>query len=156
LSIASLLVLAWAAYLTRAFSTLPSRVASHYGLSGRADGFQDKVSFLETGLLVPLVMLVFVVVLPILLRKMPAQAINMPRRDFWLAPERRESTFATLTMYLDWFGVATLALMAAVLVLIVRANLQDTELRFVHVGTLLSLYLVFSITWVRALYKTFG
>jgi hypothetical protein len=55
---------------------------------------------------------------------MPAAAINLPNKDFWLSPERREETFYFLRTQMAWFGCALLAFLLYVMELVFRANLR--------------------------------
>jgi hypothetical protein len=50
--------------------------------------------------------------------------INLPNREYWLAPERRAETFAFMDRQLFWFGMATLALLGIIFQLVIQANLS--------------------------------
>jgi serine/threonine-protein kinase len=84
------------------------------------------------------------------------QFLNLPNRDYWLAPERREQTAAYLTAHTAWLA-ALLGLFAlAVHLLVVRAN-QSVPPRL-ETGALLAALLAFSIVmlaWVAALARRF-
>lgn len=49
-----------------------------------------------------------------LLRRLPPTLINLPNKDFWLAPERRESTLQMLGDHMRWLGLLLLLLLAGV------------------------------------------
>jgi serine/threonine-protein kinase len=87
-----------------AYPQLPDRMASHFDFYGRPDGWQPKEAFF-------LVMAVVVVMtgltgflVPVVLAAAPTEFINVPRRDYWLAPGRREETFRFLRTHLEWFA----------------------------------------------------
>lgn len=69
------------------YPQMPPRMASHFAADGRANGWQSREGFFLLMLLVSASSAV--VVAP---RQIAAKAnarINLPNRDFWLAPERR-------------------------------------------------------------------
>jgi heme A synthase len=48
--------------------------------------------------------------------------INVPNKEFWLAPERREQTVAFFEVQFAWFGCAFLAFLLVVNELVFAAN----------------------------------
>lgn len=91
---------------------LPERVASHFDLAGRPDGWMSQGAFaLVYAALELFVGLVFVGVVELTLRA-PKQWINVPHREHWLAPEREAATRATIARDLAWIGASTFALLA--------------------------------------------
>lgn len=52
----------------------------------------------------------------------PKARINLPNRDYWLAPERRAETIAFLHAGLIWFGVLLVTLLCYMHWLVVVAN----------------------------------
>ncbi len=102
---------------------LPDRVASHFDGSGRANAFQDKAAFMRFYMgLVVLLAAVFGL-MPKLIRRLPSSMINLPNRDYWLAPERREETLDVLDDRMAWMGVLVLALVTGLMELTFRTNL---------------------------------
>ena len=75
---------------------LPARVASHFDGEGRADGWTSRTAYLVTAAAVPLALGALFASLPLIFRKLPARHINLPHRDYWLSPERKSATIATL------------------------------------------------------------
>ena len=135
---------------------LPARVASHFGASGLANGFMTREVYLA--------FTIGVVVLPpalvglsiaLSLRYFP-QFLNLPNRDYWLAPERRDETEAYLTAHTAWLA-ALLALFAlGIHLLVVRANrIVPPQL---ETGPFLAMLLAFAIVmvaWIGALARRF-
>src|SRR6185503_1439054 len=78
---------------------LPDRVATHFGVEGRADGWMSRNDYLSfmLGLMVGMSALVGFIVgtLP---RKFP-QWTNIPNRDYWLALERRAESALFLSAH---------------------------------------------------------
>ena len=82
---------------------LPPVVASHFGPGGAANGFTSKSTYTAF-------MLALVIAVPALIgfsamfvRILPPRLINLPNRDYWLAPERSDG-YARLAV-LDEPGV---------------------------------------------------
>ena len=91
-----LFVVGVAAYVWFSSQTLPEVVASHFDPSGQANGFMPKEGYVwfMAGLVVMLPVLV--VYLPNVLMRWAPDSINLPNRQYWLAPQRREQTIESL------------------------------------------------------------
>jgi hypothetical protein len=99
---------------------------------------------------------VLLLVLPALLRRVPTQLINLPNRDYWLAPERRAASLDRVGSWLSWFALATGALLCFVVELTIRANLEQGALQ---VGALLAglgVYLATVMALLVHLYRAFA
>ena len=104
---------------------MPEIVASHFVVGGVANGFMPRRQYVG--------FMVFVVVLvPSLLffvgrlaSRLPVQFINLPNKQYWLAPERRAATLTSLGNFGVWAAYATLGLLCLVHWFVVRANLQQ-------------------------------
>ena len=53
---------------------------------------------------------------------LPSWMINLPHRDYWLAPERRYETFQWLRWFLLWVSCLETAFLTAIHVMIMLAN----------------------------------
>ena len=107
------------------YPQLPDRMASHFDLYGRPNGSQPKETFF-------LVMAVAIVMtgaigflVPIAIAASPAELINLPRKDNWLGPERREETFRFLRTRLEWFACGVLFVLLYATSQAINANLPD-------------------------------
>ena len=58
------------------------------------------------------------------LRFAPDTSINIPNREFWLAPERRAETISFVFRHSLWLACGTVAFVTGVHLLIVQANRQ--------------------------------
>lgn len=97
-----LLYLALVAFLIRTAPGLPDRVASHFGMEGAANGWMSRPSYLAFQTAFPLLLALLFVGILALIRMLPARFVNLPNRDFWLAPERRATTVAALRGWFVW------------------------------------------------------
>ncbi|WP_165246393.1 DUF1648 domain-containing protein [Paludisphaera soli] len=104
------------------YATLPDRVASHFTASGRADGWSSRPAY-AASLLGGAALTSILCVAPLALsRHLPDSLLNIPDREYWLAPERRDEAYAKLLAF--GLGTASLAtgLFVGLHLLTVRAN----------------------------------
>lgn len=116
------------ARLAISFERLPQRMATHFDVSGKADGYQTRDGFAWTSVLISLALLALFAVLPAILARLPERMINLPNKDYWLVPERRAQILERLTKMGDWLGCATIGLLTGVFELVIRANLAGAPL----------------------------
>lgn len=123
-SVFFLLLLAGAAEYLYYAPRLPEMVASHFGAAGSVNGWQTKmvVFSMELGIIVLATVIAFGV--PRMIEALPVSMINLPHKEFWLGPERRDETLSYLRVWTRWFGCALLAFLLFVMGLVFRANLQ--------------------------------
>lgn len=131
---------------------LPAQIASHFGAGGVANGWMSRNFYL-------LFMLAFAVILPIVivlsmsvLPRWKAGGINIPNRDYWLDPARRESTLNYLTAHACWLGSLIVLFITAIHFLLIEANAaQPPRLPFQSFVTLLVLFVVALLAWMAML-----
>lgn len=122
-----LLVSASALHAWYYYPRLPEVVASHFGREGTPNGWQTKPDFLDfhVGAIVLATILSFGV--PRLIGALPVQLINLPNREYWLAPERRAETLEFFEAYFTWFGCTILTVLLVAVSLAIRANLDPSH-----------------------------
>jgi uncharacterized membrane protein len=140
LAFAGLVAALTALHVADLWDGLPERFASHFGPSGRPDAFMPRGTFMTLMGAVGGGTVLLLCVLPQLLRFVPTRLINLPNRDYWLAPERRDRSLARLGNLLGWLGAATGVLFAGVMELAIRANLAQTGLDMGAFGIAMALY----------------
>jgi cation transporter-like permease len=146
-----------AAFVGFTSSDLPPVVASHFDGDGIANGFMSKDAYTAS-------MLVFVVALPALIgfsgslvRVLPTRLINLPHREYWLAPQRKAATLESLSSLTLALAFVLVAFLCFVHWLVVQANavqpatLAETLL-FVALGVLGGV----TVAWFVVLYRRFG
>ena len=115
------LYLTFMAYLAFSSSQLPERVASHFNIQGLPDGWMGRQSFLGVMAAIGTALPLFMVGMTSLHRVFPG-GINLPNRDYWLSPERREDTFVYIQRQGIWIACIFQGWLTVVHFLVVRAN----------------------------------
>ena len=116
------------------FGPLPGIVPSHFDAQGNADDEMGKGLFVGLFVMLHAVFLVGFPLLGVLIKKLPASMINIPNREYWLAPERRESTVDYSTQFLWLMGWLSSWLMIGLFqltALVAIGNRQTIEPEFI-------------------------
>ena len=129
-------------------SQLPAQVASHFGAGGAANGAMTRSGYLLFMLAfavgVPLLVVLSMAVLP----RLFGNAINIPNRDYWLAPARREATLRYITAHACWLGSLLTVFIGAIHLLLLEANAtHPPHLPGAPFWTVLALFLVAMAFW---------
>lgn len=130
------------------FPILPETVASHFNASGVADRWMPKEGFLIFEAVILLVVIVNFSLLPLLLEKMPDSLINLPNKQYWLAPERRAETFVKMRVFFRWFSVGLLSLILLINQQVYKANLTRQDLSPLILWLIIGSFVVFTIVWM--------
>jgi hypothetical protein len=149
-------VAATVARAAASWSELPPVMASHFDAAGNPNGFLPRSAFFTIMALACGAAVVIPALAPLLLRHIPASAINIPHRDYWLAPERRTDSVARLTHWLAWFPVPLATLFALTTELVIDANVRHTALNSGVLWTGLALFLASLAFLIGQLYRQFG
>jgi len=145
-------VVAVATYVSLSGRSLPAYVASHFAGDGAANAYMPRSAYVGFMLVVsislPLVIFASARILP----HVPASLLNLPNRDYWLAPERRAQTYAFLQDHTARFATLLAVFLGFVHWRVVAANaLQRPMLEpIVFVGGLL-VFLVALVVWIALL-----
>jgi uncharacterized membrane protein len=136
---------AWAA-------RLPERVATHFGVDGLPNGWMSRDDATTTYLAVVIGLNVLFFLIAISLGALPSSMVNIPNRDYWLAPERRDETVRRMAVRLAVFGVA----LSAFLIFVFQMSFQAAAEAHpsLPMSTLLpamGVFFVFVVAWVGAL-----
>jgi uncharacterized membrane protein len=148
-----ILCVAQAAYY---YPRLPSSVASHFNVSGQPDSWSSKDSFVLTNLAMIAGTSIVCLGIASLLRRIPVSWINLPNKDYWLAPERKDDTLSTLSMDFGWLACATVALLIAMFQITIMANLSTDKTLGNTSWLFIGLYLAFTAIWIVRLLRRFA
>ena len=136
---------------------LPPVVASHFGPGGAANGFMDKGMYTAFMLAVVVAVPALIALSGQLVRVLPPQLINLPNRQYWLAPQRRAATLESLSSLSVRFAFALVVFLCFVHWLVVQANaVQPARLPEAPLFVGLALFGVATVLWLFALFRRFG
>jgi len=139
------------------FPLLPDRVASHFGPSGNANGWMTKPQFLLTYALMLVPALVLEFWMPRRIARTGEDRFRLPNKDYWLAPERRDETFAYFEKFFAWYGCAFLALEVFAMGLAMRANLETPlKLPTAPIVSAIVAFALFNLVGVLAMFRRFS
>lgn len=143
------LIVCGAAFIFVSSGQLPALVASHFDAAGRVNGHMPRGLYVAIMLLVSIVVPLLLAVIPGRALTTPGIRINVPNRDYWLAPERREETVRFLSGQMAFFAWLVVLFMCYVQWLVVRANTLTPAMldsRALFAG--LAVFLVCTLVWV--------
>lgn len=119
-----LMVVAGLFQWVRFYPLLPERMASHFGYDGTPNAWQPKDAFFLLMLVVVGLTFFGAFLTPRFIAALPDKRINLPHKDYWLAPARREETFHFIAAQMAWSGCAILFVLLFATFLAIRANLS--------------------------------
>jgi hypothetical protein len=135
---------------------LPAVVASHFGATGFANGFMPRGFYIRFMLAFAIGLPVLIVVASRLRFDKPGARINLPNRDYWLAPERREQTVSFLREHVLRLGATLVAFLCYVHWLVVRANeAQPAHISIPWLWSGVAAFVVATLVWLKVLMGRF-
>lgn len=106
------------------YPRLPDRVATHFGADGTPNGWMSRSKHTAFTLGVTAITTLICAGGGYVMRFLSDSAVNIPHRDYWLAPERRRETYDKLASLGLWIACLMAAHFVGFHLLIVRANAQ--------------------------------
>jgi uncharacterized membrane protein len=138
------------------YPILTNRMAVHFNAFGMADGWGTKDHFFLTMETVFVLLVVLFGALPLLLQRMPVSLINMPNKDYWLAPERKDQTMDWLIDQLLFVGAMALLLMDGFLYLCFHANFSENPIMQPEwLWGMIIIFFSVNIVWILYLIRCF-
>lgn len=101
---------------------LPERVASHFGASGKADGWMAREAEVRAVYRLVLAPPLFVIGLCYAIRFLPSRFLNVPNEAYWRTPENYSRACEILFRSSLWIGALMAAWAVSLHALIVAAN----------------------------------
>jgi uncharacterized membrane protein len=139
------------------YPQLPARVASHFGASGAANGWMTKQAFFAVYAAIVVVCALVGFLAPRRIEKTSPARINLPNKDYWLAPERREATFAYFRTSFAWYACAFLFMLVLAMGLAIQANFASPpRMAGGSALTLVGAFILFNLLWVLSLFRRFS
>ncbi|MGC4077205.1 MAG: DUF1648 domain-containing protein [Rubrivivax sp.] len=135
-------------------TALPEVVASHFGPSGRPDGFMPRSVFVA--LMAALVGGVPLLVWWLQLRSIRSGQLRIPHGDFWRSPAQLASTDIWLSRHAAAMAIVTTVFLCSVYAMVVAANREPVvALGAVPLWLALIGYVAFTGLWVLRLHRRF-
>ena len=151
---AVLFVVAW--FVVTTTGQLGDSVATHFGSSFFANGWEQRDGYLRFALAFSIVLPVVVAAIVGWLPRLFPGYVNIPHRDYWLAPERSASTFACISVQGVLLGILLSVFMAGVHWLILQANaVVPPRLPPKPFWTMLIAFLIALAFWIWAFWSRF-
>jgi hypothetical protein len=129
------------------FPVLPDRVASEFDLQGKEIKAMPKGTFMAFNGTLVVAMPAFLLLLGWGCTKLPNWMIDMPNRDYWLAPQRKPETAKRLFLFILWLAVGVEAFLTSILFFVFRANMGHPESMVLVPYYCLSTFLAFVAVW---------
>jgi len=150
-----LLLLGGVVHMAIYYPVLPAKMASHFDGAGRPNDWMAKGVFMAVyaGLIFGLAGIMILTAL--LIPKMPRFLVNLPHKEYRLAPQRRRQTLGCLPRSMFWFTDATLAFLIAVMQLTFHANLQPQPALGATFWVVTGAYTAVIVVWAICYYRRF-
>jgi ABC-type spermidine/putrescine transport system permease subunit I len=137
-------------------SQLPERVATHFNLRGEADGWMSRADNQRFMLIFGLVFPLGIVLLSWATRFLPRGLVNIPHREYWLAPQRRRETSNYFLSHSLEMACLTVCFMIGIQFSMVYANHQHPpHLPMWVLLAVLVPFLAGTVVWVLMLRRHF-
>ena len=135
---------------------LPAKVAIHYGATGLPDSWASNTVNLAMNIAIPVFLVVLFLIIPVILKVIPASLVNLPNRKYWLSAERKEATIEHMSQQLNIFGVVIMFLLIALEHLTYKANMTSpVRLNEKAAWVIFISFMVFTIAWLFKFYKRY-
>lgn len=132
------------------------RVAGQFDADGRPTRWMSREGhfFLMQGLETFLFLLFYF--MPALLARIPLGWVNLPHREYWLAPENRDTTKEKLTVLMADMGVYLFLFLGILTWITYRAHrTPEIRLPMTHLWLSLLLFLGLTVFWCIRFYSAF-
>ena len=126
---------------------LPERVATHFGVDGKPNDWMSRAAATVLLASIQLGLPLFLIFVNFLAGRLPDSLLNIPNREYWLAPERRVATLDHMGRMIDWIAILAAAFLFVLSHLTFLANRDGTALNLPAFISALALFLfaVFAI-----------
>lgn len=109
------------------YDAMPPVMASHFDARGVPNGWQTKDAFFTLIAVVTAIAGALVLLVPAIVTRLPLQFVNLPHKDYWLAPERAAASQEFMMKWFGWFGCATYGAVCYAFDYAVKANLAGPQ-----------------------------
>jgi serine/threonine-protein kinase len=145
------------AYVAWTVPQLPERIATHFGFGGQPDGWMTRSAYGVFIAVIGLAMPALIVGIFFGMQFLSNGMINIAHREYWLAPERRDETFAYLRRHSLWYASLLVAFFAGLHYLTLQANQQQpaAQLNLPVLFVVLGCFLLGTLWWALSMIRHF-
>jgi uncharacterized membrane protein len=148
---------AFLTYLIVSSNQLPERVATHFDMDGKPNGWMSRSSLLVLSITLGIGLPLGALLLFFGSRFLPKAFLNIPNRDYWLEDSRRQETFSYLSRQSLWLNSILVCFLMGIHFLVVQANLSPQKhLSTPVLFTFCGLFLVAIGIWVGSIFRHFN
>lgn len=136
---------------------LPVLMATHFDLTGHANGWMGRTSYLELTCGTVLGLPLFMVGVTLITGRL-GRGLNIPNRDYWLAPERRAATVAVALRFVVVLAAIVVLLFSCLHLLVTSAN-ADSAHPHLNAAVFITMFLGFLaavLVWIALLRRRFA
>ncbi len=149
--------LGFAGYVSLTAPQLPESVATHFGAGGKPNGWMTRAQHLRFTLAMGTALPAFILGVFAFMRRRPDRMLNIPNRDHWLAPDRREATFDFVQRCGYWLAGLLIAFLAGLHHSILAANSRSpVALSPADFLTVTGVFLAALVVWIVLLCRRFS
>lgn len=93
---------------------MPEQVATRFDMNGQPAAFGSPAALGWGQAIAGASVLLIMGGLPVLLPRIPQSLLNVPHKDYWFAPERRDRSMRFVQAWMAWFGAWTQAFLLVI------------------------------------------
>jgi len=134
---------------------LPGEVATHFGFSGNPDAWGPKTVFFLWYFIITGILVLMFVLVNRALKPGHLTWLNIPNKEYWLAPERIHGTLHYVRSGILLFGSGTLLFVLDLVNQSFQVSLGNAS-KLDHPLSTLAIYLLFCGLWMVGLYRRFS
>ena len=139
------------------YAVLPDNVAINFGSEGQPNSWTSKEWNMGITLSIYLLNSFLFLSVPSMMRKLPFKFISFPKKEYWLADERKKESLPLITSWLDFFGFITNVFILLIAHLVYEANLSESvRLNDSLFFTGIIIYCLVMLIWIVLLFKKFN
>jgi len=144
------------AFIGLTSGSLPPMVASHFDGAGHPNGFMPRSLYVALLVVIVFAVPLLLSIVPLIASGKAGERLNIPNKNYWLHPDRRDATLDYIARHARWFGYGVTIFLCYVHRLVVRANaLQPAQLSSPALVAGLVAFFVALLAWLAVLYVHF-
>jgi uncharacterized membrane protein len=133
-TILALLIAGGIVHMLHFLPSMPEEMATHFGGHGAPNGWMSRTGFVAFEVVVLGFIATVMIGAAFLTRALASRLINVPNRDYWFSPGRRQASSARLLEHMLWLLCGVVGFFIAINHLVFTANRMDRGPRLSETG----------------------